>query len=374
MEVGYVGNFGVKLFYNKDYNQPRIYGDFLDSFKQLAAFAGNSSAVVPATNTFVKLYGTAQAAVTALGATNLTQGRVGTVANTLDRTSANFSKFAGAGLSDSYLRLYPQFNQVIVGTNDGRSNYNSLQVSVRRSTGALKLSGNYTFAKSIDNISAEGNGFTTPLDTFNLKLNRARSDFDRQHSFNATALYSLPFGRGKKFVTDMPRWADSALGGWELGSLWIWQQGQPFTVSSQRATTAVSGVANTYSQYTGTDRNVGSVDYRGNGAFFFTQDQVNSFTFPSAGEIGNAGRNVFRNPMFVAVDASLVKKFKLTEKHSVSFRAEAYNLLNHTNFNLVAANLNITTPATFGKFSTTVGTQTSSSSARTMQLSLRYDF
>ena len=374
LEVGYVGNFGVKLFYNKDYNQPRIYGDFLDSFKQLAAFAGNSANAVPATNTFVRLFGTPQAAVTALGATNLVQGRVGTVAATFDRNSPNFTRYAAAGLSDSYLRLYPQFNQVVVGTNDGRSNYNSLQISIRRNAGALKVSGNYTFAKSIDNISAEGNGFTTPIDTFNLKLNRARSDFDRRHSFNATAVYDIPFGKGKKFGTNMPRVADTIFGGWEIGSLWIVQQGQPFSVSSQRATTAVSGVGNSFAQFTGTDRNIGAVDYRGNGPFFFSQPQVDSFSFPAAGEIGNAGRNVFRNPNFFAFDASLVKKFRITEKHTVSFRAEAYNTLNHTNFGLAVGNLNINTPATFGKFSQTVGTQTSASSARTMQMVLRYEF
>ena len=172
----------------------------------------------------------------------------------------------------------------------------------------------------------------------------------------------------------MPRLADTILGGWEIGSLWILQQGQPFSVSSQRATTAVSGVGNSFAQFTGTDRNIGAVDYRGNGPFFFSQSQVDSFTFPAAGEIGNAGRNVFRNPSFFAFDASLVKKFRITEKHTVSFRAEAYNTLNHTNFGLAAANLNINTPATFGKFSQTVGTQTSASSARTMQMVLRYEF
>ena len=137
---------------------------------------------------------------------------------------------------------------------------------------------------------------------------------------------------------------------------------------------AVSGVGNSYSQYTGSDRNIGAVDRRGNGVFYFTPDQVAAFGYPDAFQIGNSGRNVFRNPGFIETDASLVKKFRITEGHAINFRAEAYNLFNHPNFGFAAANLNVNTPATFGKFSQTLGTQSGSGSSRTMQLALRYDF
>ena len=82
----------------------------------------------------------------------------------------------------------------------------------------------------------------------------------------------------------------------------------------------------------------------------------------------------FHNPWFNELDLSLIKAFKITERQRVTFRAEAYNAFNHPNFGFTAANLNILTPATFGKFSTTLGTQNGSTSARTMQLALRYDF
>jgi hypothetical protein len=67
-------------------------------------------------------------------------------------------------------------------------------------------------------------------------------------------------------------------------------------------------------------------------------------------------------------DASLVKRFAITERHQVQFRAEAYNLFNHPNFGFTSSNLNLNNPATFGKFSQTIGTQTSSGSTRTLQL------
>jgi hypothetical protein len=375
LQVGYIGNRGVKLYYNEDINQPRIYGDFLNSFKELAAFSTNGTAP-SANNTLVKIFGgTPAAAVTALGASNLQRGLVGTVANSLDRNL--YTRYAAAGVPATYLRNFPQFNQVVMGTNDGRSYYDSLQVSVRRTAGDLQFSANYTWSKSMDNISAEGNGFaatSAPIDTYNLRLNRALSDFDRPHSFNLSPIYNIPFGRGKRFGGDIPRLVDTAIGGWQIGSLWIWQAGQPFSVSSQRATTAVTAVGNSYAVYTGTDRNIGSVQKLGSGVFFFTPEQVAQFTFPNAGEIGNSGRNVFRNPVFFEVDASLVKKFAITERHSIAFRAEAYNLLNHPNFGLATANLNINNPLTFGKFSQTLGTQVGGSSARTMQVALRYDF
>jgi hypothetical protein len=251
-----------------------------------------------------------------------------------------------------------------------------MQVSLRRSVGSLQFSANYTWAKSMDNISAEGNGFTSAIDNYNLSLNKALSDFDRPHSFNLSAFYTVPFGRGKRFGNSMPRLLDTAIGGWQIGALQIAQSGQPFSVNSQRLTVAVSGnpTAGAYANYTGTDRSIGTVTRKGDGVYFFTPDEVARFTYPSAFQVGNAGRNVFRNPGFYETDASLVKKFAITERHTVQFRAEAYNLFNHPNFGFVTANLNINNPTTFGKFSQTIGTQTSSGSARTLQLALRYDF
>ena len=88
--------------------------------------------------------------------------------------------------------------------------------------------------------------------------------------------------------------------------------------------------------------------------------------------IGNSGRNAFRGPVFTNLDMSLIKKFKITENHAVTFRAEAYNLPNHAAFATPSGtngSTNLNTPATFGKFASTIGGTT-----RTMQMALRYDF
>ena len=211
-----------------------------------------------------------------------------------------------------------------------------MQVSARRNTKNLHLNTNFTWAKSIDNISAEGNGFSTPIDNYNLKLNRALSDYDRPFSFNATAVYTLPIGKGQRFGSSMPKLVNTFVGGWDVSALLIDQSGQPFSISSQRSTAPVSGSTpgNTYAQYNATDYSIGSVQKTGSGVYFFTPAQIAQFTYPSAFQIGNSGRNVFRNPSFNEVDTTLSKSFRITERHKLQFRAEAYNLFNHPELRL----------------------------------------
>ena len=103
---------------------------------------------------------------------------------------------------------------------------------------------------------------------------------------------------------------------------------------------------------------------QGGGVYWLTPEEISRFSVPQAGEIGTGGRNAFRGPRFFNADISLVKKFRITERHAVSFRAEAYNLFNNTNF----AAPNATLGASFGKLSATVG------NARVLQMALRFEF
>jgi hypothetical protein len=224
------------------------------------------------------------------------------------------------------------------------------------------VNAHYTFSKSTDNGSVEGNGYTAPIDSYNLRLNKGRGDADRPHSFNMGLIFVLPVGRDKRILRDMPQWADSLIGGWEAGLLAIWQSGAPLTVSSSRATTVGT---TTRANYTG-DRNIGLIERKGNGVWYYTPEQAAGFTFPAAGEVGSSGRNSFRNPRFFGTDLSLVKRFKLFETHVVTFRVEGYNLLNNANFGSPGTSL--LSPATFGKLSSTVG------NPRIFQMALRYDF
>ncbi|MGA2772145.1 MAG: TonB-dependent receptor [Bryobacteraceae bacterium] len=361
LEAGFVGNHSVKLFTDRDINQPMVYQNFLGSVQQLQTYIANGTAP-PATNTLVKIFGTPAAAVSGLGSTAISQGQLGTLANTLDRT--NYTKYAAAGVSDYYLRPFPQFNQLIYGSNDGKSFYDSLQVSLRRNLGALKYTFNFTWSKSLDNGSVDGNGFTVPLDNNNLNLNYGRSDYERPKVLTYQIMYTLPIGNGKALGGSMPHWADSILGGWDLGAMGVWESGPPMTISSGRATGP--GTATATADYNG-DRNIGSISRQGSGVFFLDSTlATTTMTFPLAGGVGTSGRNAFRGPRFFDTDVSLVKRFKITERKSVTYRAEAYNLWNNVNFSTPA--VSIATPTTFGKISSSVN------GARVMQMALRFDF
>ncbi len=373
LEAGYVSNRGIKLLLDHDLNQTRIYSSgFLKDFQELQAFQA-SSTPTSAGNNLVRIYGTAAAAITAIGPNPVRQGGVGSAANTVDTTG--YTRFAAAGVSQYYLRNYPQFTQVWLSTNLGRSAYDSLQVSVRRQQGALKGAINYTWSKTIDNASVDGSGNTALLDSYNLKINRALSDIDRPHTLNWMVSYTLPIGRGRLLGGGMPDWVDRFAGGWEIGSLGIITSGSTMSISSGIATGpnqfsfATSGHL---ADYAGTDRKIGQVERIGSGVRFFTPEQFSRFSVPVAGSVGNSGRNAFRGPGFFNTDLSLVKRFRLAERKFITFRAEGYNLLNTVNF--LNPNLNLQVPATFGLISGTPTGAANQSGARILQGALRFDF
>ena len=376
LDVGYVANRGVKLFFQTNLDQSHIYDNgFLTAFNQIAGNLNNLSAV-PLSNPIVSIFGSASAAVSAIGSSVFSTGQVGTAANTIDVN--NYTKYSAAGISEYYLRRFPQFSTVLYGNNDGRSEYNSLQVRLQRQFGALRVGANYTWSKSLDNdlssaTGGEGNGFAAPLDSFNEGLDRGRSTFDIPQAFTMTAQYTLPIGKGHQFGGSMPKWANTLFGGWDVGSLWIWESGSPFTVISGRATgpnTGTSGASSTWADYTGS-RNVGGIYTNNNGigpgVYYFTPAEIANFSEPVAGSIGSSGRNTFRGPRFFNVDASLVKRFELMERKYLTFRAEAYNLLNNVDFANPGVNLGGNASA-FGKISGVVN------NPRIIQMALRFDF
>jgi hypothetical protein len=234
---------------------------------------------------------------------------------------------------------------------------------------------NYTWSKNIDTISTEGESFDAPIDSYNVRLNRARSDADRPHVLTGLGVYSLPVGRGHRIGASWPRWTEALAGGWDVGTLAIWDSGGVFSARSGRQTAGTS-IA-TFADYTG-DRNSGRIERRGAGVFWFSAEELAEFSFPAAGETGKSGRNTFRGPSFFNLDLSLVKSFRLAKRHSLVLRGEAYNVFNHVNFANPDANL--ATPATLGRISSTVRGITGaplgepSGGPRIVQVALRWEF
>jgi hypothetical protein len=354
-----VGTRGTKLFQYLNLNQTKTDGPFLQDFQDLREYRLNGTPV-PASNSLVRMFGSPMAALDALGGYVVDTGQAGYAADTLDRNY--YSKYAAAGVSDFYIRNFPQFNQFLVGSSSAKSWYDALQIGVRKSTKNSNLRVNYAWSKSLDTISAEGNTFVSSADSRHPESDKAPSDFDRKHVLNAAWNYALPFGRTRDLDSDTPKWVDFLFGGWNVGALWTWESGARFSVNSglQNRYAGVSSLAN----FAG-DHDPGQLFNLYGTTYWFNEDERKLFTYPGAGEAFTSGRNYFTGPKYSNIDCLLQKRFLIGEAKSVQFRMEAYNLLNSTHFAIPDTNLY---DSNFGIITTTQG------NPRRMQVSLRFHF
>ena len=234
------------------------------------------------------------------------------------------------------LRPVPQFDDITFEESSANSNYNSLQVRFQqRLDFGLSLLSSYTWSKSIDNASSffSSTGDPNfPQDSFNTAGERGRSNFDVRHRLSVSYGYDLPVGKGRRFIAGegvLP----TILTGWQSFGIATVQTGRPFTVA------LLSDIdnSNTGRSTLGFGANdrpnvVGSAELsnRTPDRWFNTA----AFAFPPFGSFGDAGRNILDGPGFVNFNTSLMKTTKLREGLDLQFRAEAFNLFNHPNFNL----------------------------------------
>jgi hypothetical protein len=359
LEASYVGTRGKKLFQYLNLNQTKTDGDFLNSFNQLKALR-DLGTPVPAGNTLVRIFGSPVAAFNALGGSNFDSGQVGIAADTLDRDY--FGKYAAAGVSDFYIRNFPQFNVFLFGTNAAESSYDSLQIGIRKSTSHYHLRAFYTWSKALDSTSSDGLDYTSPSNSFNPTRDRALSDFDRTHVMNVAWDYAIPAWRDLEGDYDAPAWIRAFIGGWNLGTLWTWESGAHFSVNSglQNQYAGVSSLAN----FSG-NRNQGHTFNLQGTIYWFYAEQASAFTYPLAGQTPTSRRNDFTGPRYFNVDALLHKQFRIAEGKALELRMEGLNVFNQVRFGV--PNTNLYDPA-FGTFTTTQGTQ------RVLQAGLRFQF
>ncbi len=359
LEAGYVASRGKDLFQFLNLNQTKTSGDFLEAFQQLQEYR-SMGIPVPSSNTLIRIFGSPLAAFNALGGSNFDSELLGVVADALDLNY--FDNYAAAGVSDFYIRNFPQFDRFLFGTNAAESWFDSLQLGIRKSTYNYDLRAYYTWSKSLDTISEGCAVCALPADSFNPKFDKAPSDFARTHVLSIAWNYRIPFLRDRDSDMDVPRWADYVFGGWELGTLWIWESGSPFSVNSgvQNLYAGVSSLANLEGSH-----KIGQIYHFGDRTYWFSPDQADLFSFPKAGETANSGRNSFTGPRYFNLDAMLRKNFWIGEKTSVQFRFEAYNLFNNTRFANPNSNLY---DSLFGVITSTRG------NPRRIQMALKLQF
>jgi hypothetical protein len=233
-------------------------------------------------------------------------------------------------------RPNPRFDDINLLESRGSSNYHALQARFQQRL-SKGLSGliSYTWSKSIDDAS---NFFSSagdpnfPQNSYNVRAERGRSNFDARHRLSASYSYLFPFGKGRQYLSDSGV-ATTLLTGWETFALVTMQSGRPFTVALL-SDIDNSGTGRSVLGFGANDRpNVAGNPEVGNRTperWFNTS----AFVFPARGTFGNAGRNIVEGPGYNSVNWSLVKNTSLTEQVNLQFRAEFFNLFNHPNFNL----------------------------------------
>jgi hypothetical protein len=268
--------------------------------------------------------------------------------------------------------------------NDAYSHYHSVQTTLSRRWGAGYFQAAYTFSKSTDATSTGNTAFNTAFnDESTLAASRGVSDFDRPHRVVVSYRYDLPFFKGATGAKG------ALLRGWAVSGITIAQSGSPFSVTDSGGGTAFLGAGFTPGTLSGqlvsgstlasalTTGGIRSrIDGYLNPGAFTTAPQLypaQCLADPNfcTTNFGNLGRNVFRGPSQQNWDFSLLKTFRLTERQSLRFTSDFFNIWNHANFGNPAVN-DVETigiqNSPFGKITSTVGTP------RLIQFSLRYAF
>jgi hypothetical protein len=229
---------------------------------------------------------------------------------------------------DLYRTQFPGIGSVNRLEETASSNYNALEVSVRRSVGGLQISGSYTYSHSIDDSSSAHDPLI--LDTYNLARTRASSNFDQRHLFNLGYVYDLPFFR-------QPGLAQKVLGGWQWSGIVTIQSGSPFSLANGvigdngGVNNGVSvNSAQSYADLVGDPKSgISNFPFDGFGPLEYNPA---AFAAPRGLTFGNTPRNFLFNPRRTNFDMALFKRFAIKENVAFEFRAEAFNVFNHIEY------------------------------------------
>lgn len=206
------------------------------------------------------------------------------------------------------------------------STYEALQVGFnKRYAGSVSVLSNFTWAHAIDNVhnNEDNVGGGYPQNPLNLKAEKANSGSDVPLNYTASVIYSLPFGPSHKWLANS-RIGRQIAGGWELGGIFIASHGYPLTpsVSPNPANTTTPERANRICQ--------GDLSYQKRSIHQWFE--TSCYTVPAPYTYGNSARGVIWAPGVVSLDGLADRVFTFTERYSLEFRAEAFNLSNSAHY------------------------------------------
>jgi hypothetical protein len=236
------------------------------------------------------------------------------------------------------LRLRPYLGDLSLWCSCNSSTYHSLQTKVeKRLSNGLSFLTAFTYGKSIDEVSTASLGFHGggyARDWNNPEWEKGPSDFDQKFRFVNSLSYTLPIGKGKRFLSNMNTFGNVLIGGWELQGIQSYTSGVPLTI------TASIGESNTNGDSEERPNRVAGVSLYPSNQNASLWYNPAAFTATAFGTLGNSGRNIIYTQPQVGIDTSLFKDFAFNERAKLQFRSEFFNMINHPNFRANSLNQN----------------------------------
>ncbi|MDX1980228.1 MAG: TonB-dependent receptor [Bryobacteraceae bacterium] len=271
----------------------------------------------------------------------------------------------GQNLTVDQRRPISGFGYIQSAFPGGWANYNALQAKLeRRFSGGFYLLNSFTYSKAMDNASGHlevQNGDDSRVHFSRLQSNKGPGGYNQKFNDTLTFVWDLPFGKGRRIGSDWNAFTNAVLGGWRLTQITTMATGSPVNLRYSPVARQSVASAGTYRP------NLAGEPKTPNGEWFNYLNPANVLIIPTAesNPFGNAGRNTVVGPGLYQTDLGLHKVFPLPkEGWNIDFRAEFFNLTNHSNFNTPEGN----------RSSNNFGTITSTGPARQVQFALKLVF
>lgn len=269
------------------------------------------------------------------------------------------------------LRPYPQYGEIELRAKDGNSEFDAMQLSVRRYLAhGLLVSANYMWSHALNDGSL-GSGVEDdfPENVSCRTCEHASSDQDARQSFSASAVYELPFGKGRSYLQS-PGALSAIFGGWELTGVAGGRTGLPINITVDRSA-AVMPDGNSANQRPNYVAGVSPIPPGGSTPNLWINPAA--FTVPAPETWGDLGKNAFTGPALWQIDMALQRRIALRERMALEMRAEVFNTLNRAQYGNPLAD--ISAPSSFGRITSLVNTgPTGSGTPRQIELAMRLVF
>jgi hypothetical protein len=265
----------------------------------------------------------------------------------------------------------PVFGAVSWRGDVGNSTFEAMQLNLRRAFhNGFLLSSNYMWSHSINDGSIGGGESDTPQNSFCRSCDKASSDFDVRHLFNLSTVYALPIGTGKLHLSSTGV-ARALLGNWEISAIATAQTGLPVNFTIDRSNSSVPGLY----AISGSERpNYVAAQSLTPAGGSTPNNWINAAALatPANGTFGNLGRNAFRAPGVAQLDLGISKFVLVTERLSVRFRGDLFNVTNRPQYGAPNADVSA---SNFGVITTTLSAYaTGRGTPRELQLSMKIVF